>query len=170
MWIWCGVAVGVLTPILLFLAEWNIERKQDIVLSPLEWRRNPEWPRSGPRYLVGDRTADFVPRMHQYTKTAEIMITIASATIVFVPSHVVGQPILAFSVILLGFAVLWGVLFVSWMSYCYEQALYNPENFGAKSSSTMFAMGFGALACFVIAYITLAIAVACAITHGQPFR
>ena len=34
----------------------------------------------------------------------------------------------------------------------------------------MFALGFGALACFVIAYMSLAIAVAIAILHGPPLK
>jgi hypothetical protein len=170
MWIWLGAAFGLAVPALLFLIEFRIERKLDIVLSPRQWRANTDWPQSGPRYLQGTELVDFVPRMQQYTKTAEIMITLSSATIVFVPSHVVGQPMLAFSVILLGFAVLWGVLFISWMSYCYEQDLYDPKNFGALNSSTMFGLGFGALACFATAYLTLAVVVARAIADGQSFK
>lgn len=75
---------------------------------------------------------------------------LSSASIVFVPSHVSNQPILAFSVVLLGFAVLWGVSFIAWMSYCYEETLYNPANFTACKSSIMFALGLGPLACFVL--------------------
>ncbi len=170
MWIYLGIAVGVIAPALLGLIEYCIERKQDIVLCPREWILNSEWPKGGQRYLTGTKLVDFVPRMQQYTKTAEIMITLSSATIIFIPSHVTGQQILAFSVILLGFAVLWGVLFISWMSYCYEQALYSPANFGARSSSTMFALGFGALACFVIAYMSLALAVANAVLYGPQLK
>ena len=139
-------------------------------MSPIEWNLNPKWPQSKPKYVLGNQLVDFVPRMQQYTKTAEIMITLSSATIIFIPSHVTGQPIIAFSVILLGFSVLWGVLFISWMSYCYEQALYSPANFGAGSSSTMFALGFGALACFVIAYMSLALAIAHAVLYGSQLK
>ena len=38
------------------------------------------------------------------------------------------------------------------------------------SPSTMFALGFGALVCFVIAYMSLAIGVARAILYGPPLR
>ena len=170
MWMYLGIAVGVIAPALLGLIEYCIERKQDIVLCPREWILNPKWPKEGHRYLIGTELVHFVPRMQQYTNTAEIMITLSSATIIFIPSHVTGQPMLAFSVILLGFAVLWGVLFISWMSYCYEQVLYNPLNFGARSSSTMFAFGFGALACFVVAYVSLAVGVAHAILYGPALK
>ena len=169
MWMYLGLAVGLAAPILLGLIEYRIERKQDIVLSPREWEVNPKWPESGPLYLIGVELVDFVPRMQQYTKTTEIMITLSSASIIFIPSHLSKLPILAFSVVLLGFAVLWGVSFVAWMSYCYEESLYNPANFNAYTSSTMFALGFGALACFVFAYMALAIAIAYAISYGQPF-
>ncbi|MGA3012158.1 MAG: hypothetical protein ABSD72_18025 [Terracidiphilus sp.] len=168
MWIYIGAAVGLAAPILLGFIYWLAERKQDVVLSPREWKINPDWPKSGQRYLVGSELVDFVPRMQQYTKTTEIMITISSASIVFIPSHVSKQPMLAFSFILLGFAVLWGVFFIAWMSYCYEESLYNPANFNAITSSVMFGLGFGALASFVGAYAFLAVAVAKAITYGQP--
>jgi len=106
--------------------------------------------------------------MQQYTKTAEIMITLSSASIIFIPSHLSKQPMFAFSFILLGFAVLWGVSFIAWMSYCYEESLYNPANFNAITSSIMFGLGFGAFASFVGAYMFLAVVIAKAIAYGQP--
>lgn len=74
----------------------------------------------------------------------------------------------AFSFILLGFAVLWGVSFIAWMSYCYEESLYDPANFNAVTSSIMFGLGFGSLASFVGAYLFLAVVIAKAIAYGQP--
>jgi hypothetical protein len=167
MWMSLGVAFGVAAPIVLGYFEYQIERGSEIVLSPREWVANPSWPQTGPRYLVGDKLVDFIPRMQQYTKTAEIMITLASASIIFIPSHLSKQPAFAFSMILLGFAVVWGVCFIAWMSYCYEQALYDPTNFNARESSTMFAMGFGALTCFAVAYLVLALVIGHAIANGQ---
>ncbi|MGO8756984.1 MAG: hypothetical protein ACLQG3_02555 [Terracidiphilus sp.] len=169
MWLYLGMAAGLALPILFGLVEFCIERKQFIVLSPQEWILNPDWRQSGQRYLLGPNLVDFVPRMQQYTKIAEIMITLASASIIFIPSHVNTRPSLAFSVALLGFAVLWGVLFIAWMSYCYEQALYNPANFNAAASSTMFGLGFGALSCFALAYIALAFQIALAVANRQAF-
>jgi len=167
MWTCWGVSLGLLAPIIMFLIEYRIERKLDIVISPREWIANPKWPQEKQRYLVGDKLVDFVPRMQQYTKTAEIVITLASASLLFVPSHLSKQPMLALTVTLLGFAVLWGVLFIVWISYCYEETLYNPKRFGAVQSSISFALGFGALACFGIAYIVLALIFAHAIASGQ---
>jgi hypothetical protein len=132
---------------------------------------NPKWrnttPDNEPRYLITDKLVDFVPRMQQYTKTAEIMITLASASILFIPSHVGKQPVLALPMVLLGFGVVWGVWFIAWMSYCYEQSLYDPANFRAGESSIMFALGFGALACFALAYLALAITIAHSIATGH---
>lgn len=167
MWMSLGVLVGIAAPAILGLIEYGIEGKQDIVLSPREWICNPAWPNSESRYSVSDKLVDFIPRMQQYTKTAEIMITLASASIVFIPFHVSKQPAFAFPMVLLGFAVVWGVCFIACMSYCYEQALYDPANFTAGKSSTMFALGFGALACFALAYLVLALIIAFAIGHGR---
>jgi hypothetical protein len=168
MWMYVGVAFGLAAPTLLGFFSWFMERKQDIVLSPRQWKANPDWPKSKPRYLIGMELVDFVPRMQQYTKTAEIMITLSSASIIFIPSHLSRQPMLAFSFILLGFAVLWGVSFIAWMSYCYEESLYDPANFNAITSSVMFGLGFGAFASFAGAYMFLAVVIARAIAGGQP--
>jgi hypothetical protein len=168
MWTYWGVGFGLIAPMIMFLIEYRIKRKLDIVMSPREWIPNPKWPQEKPRYLLGDKLVDFVPRMQQYTKTAEIMITLASASILFVPSHLSKHPVLALSVTWLGFAVLWGVLFIVCISYCYEGALYDPNRFGAFQSSLSFALGFGALGCFAVAYIVLALAFAHAIALGQP--
>lgn len=167
MWTIVGICVGLAAPVILGAVEYTIEKRtESITLTPREWIANPNWPRGDPKYLVGEKLVDFVPRMQQYTKTAEIAITLASASIVLIPSHLSKLPSLAFSLTLQGFTVLWGVTFIAWMSYCYEQSLYDPASFGARESSTMFALGFGALACFAIGYISLALAVAHAIATG----
>jgi hypothetical protein len=119
MWTYWGVGFGLIAPIIMFLIEYRIERKLDIVMSPREWIPNPKWPQDKPRYLVGYKLVDFVPRMQQYTKTAEIMITLASASILFVPSHLSKHPMLALSVTLLGFAVLW----VCFSSFVFRTAM-----------------------------------------------
>jgi hypothetical protein len=167
MWMCLGVVLGTAVPVVLGCIEYRIERGMNIVLSPREWIANPQWPEAKPFYRVGDKLVDFVPRMQQYTKTAEIVITLSSASIIFIPSHVTKQPILALSMILLGFAVVWGVCFIAWMSYCYEQALYDPASFGIGRSAVMFGSGFGGLFCFAVAYLVLAFVVAHAIAHGQ---
>jgi hypothetical protein len=166
VWIATGISLGIAAPISIGCIEYFFfERGLDIVISPREWLVNPAWPQEGPRYLLGEKRVDFAPRMQQYTKVAEIMITLSSASLVFIPSHLTRSPSLAFPLMLLGFAVLWGVCFIAWMSYCYETALYSPHNFGAKSSSTTFGLGFGALFCFAIAYLVLAIIVAKGFVH-----
>lgn len=166
VWILIGVSLGASPPIVLGLVEYFFfERTQDIVISPREWIINPNWPQNGPRYLIGDKLVDFAPRMQQYTKAAEIMITLSSASLVFMPSHLAKTPVFALPATLLGFAVLWGVGFIAWMSYCYETSLYNPEDFGARSSSAIFGLGFGALGCFATAYLSLALIVAHQFVH-----
>ncbi len=167
MWTALGIVVGLAAPCICGVVEYRIERRaQSISLTPREWIAKIDRRIDDPKYVLGEKLVDFVPRMQQYTKTAEIAITLASASIVLIPSHLSKLPTLAFSLTLLGFTVLWGVAFVVWMSYCYEQALYDPEWFGARQSSTMFALGFGAMACFAIGYVALSLAIAHAIASG----
>jgi hypothetical protein len=166
-WIVAGVLFGIAAPTLLGWIHYRIERGQNIVLFPREWISNPQWPRAEPYVLVGDKLVDFVPRMQQYTKTAEMVITLASASNVFIPGHVSRNPATDLPLVLLGFAVVWGVCFIAWMSYCYEQALYDIGSFQAQEYSTMFALGFGALDCFAVAYLVLALVIAHALAYGQ---
>lgn len=166
-WMAGGIALGVGAPIVLGFIEYRLGRNLDIVLSPREWLANPSWPADPSRYVIGEKLVDFVPRMQQYTKTAEIVITLSSASIVFIPSHVNKRPALSCSLVLLGFAVVWGASFIAWMSYCYEETLYDPKRFRNLESSIMYGLGFGALACFAFAYLIFAINVALAITFGN---
>jgi len=53
MWIWLGVATGILAPALFFLFEYQIERRQEIVLFPRQWRVNLDQ-QSGTRYVPGE--------------------------------------------------------------------------------------------------------------------
>jgi hypothetical protein len=78
------------------------------------------------------------------------MVTLSSASLVFIPSLHVGNanPIFAYAIVMLGFSVFYGVLFMALMTYFYEMFLYNPRNFGALQSSTMFSFGFSGLMCF----------------------
>jgi hypothetical protein len=114
------------------------------------------------KFVVTEETVDFDSRLAHYTKTAEVLITLASASLVFVPTlHIsTHRGLFAFSMTLLGICVLLAVLFMVFLIYYYEESLYFPTTYTAKRSALVNAFGFTALTCFGLAYLTIALQVA----------
>jgi hypothetical protein len=67
--------------------------------------------------------------------------------------------------VLLSLAVVYALLFMALLTYFYEMFLFNPNNFGAFHSSTIFTLGFSSFACFGLAYISLALVFAQKVSH-----
>jgi len=116
-----------------------------------------------------------VPRHGHYLKCAEVLITLASASLVFIPTlHVSALlPRLGFSMVLLGFTVVYGLLFMALLTYFYEMFLFNPASFTTFRSSAIFTLGFSAFLCFALAYLVLSIIIGTAVANGSlapPFR
>lgn len=107
-------------------------------------------------------TIGFEHRLDSYLKTAEIIITLASASLVFAPKvlNLPEHPWFPFTVVMLGLSVGFGVAFMVALTYFYEGSLYNPESYTATKSGLVNALGFAALLSFGIAYIALAIQLA----------
>jgi hypothetical protein len=164
--IWSGVAMGLLIPAAFFAFEYSIERKaQYVTLTPFKRTRDP---RTG-EIIRGSEEVSFDPRHGHYMKCAEVLITLASASLVFIPTlHVSALlPKLAFSMVLLGFTVVYALLFMALLTYFYEMFLFNPASFTAVRSSTVFTFGFSAYLCFALAYIWLSIITGTAIGNGS---
>ncbi len=162
---WVGLVVGIAVISALFLIEWNIERKAPYVtLTPFEVFRDPK----DPSKLIGTgQRVDFDPRQGHYMKLAEVLITLAAASLVFIPSHLPGLPRIGFSMVLLGTSVLYALMFMATLTYFYEMFLFNPISFTAWKSSLMFSSGFAALICFALAYGWLSLELAIALKVGM---
>lgn len=74
-----------------------------ISFSPLKW----SWNRVSGMYERQDEPVGFETRLQHYVRTAEVMITLASASLVFIPRlHIGIHPTLfAYSLVLLGLCV-----------------------------------------------------------------
>jgi hypothetical protein len=166
--IWLGVLVALALPAAFFTFEYLIEKKEKYVtLTPLRVRRDPGNPE---KLVFFDEEVSFDPRHEHYLKCAEVLLTLSSASLVLIPTLHVGTAILsrfAFSLVLLGFTVVYGLLFMALLTYFYEMFLFNPKTFNAFRSSLIFALGFTAFACFAIAYLWMAIVTAYAVAHGS---
>jgi hypothetical protein len=164
--IWLGVAMGVLIPMAFFAFEYSIERKAPYVtLMPFKRTRNPE---TG-AIIAGTEEVSFDPRHGHYLKCAEVLITLASASLVFIPTlHIASLlPKLALPMVPLGFTVVYALLFMALLTYFYEMFLFNPANFTAFRSSLVFTLGFSAFLCFALAYLILSIIMGIAIGNGS---
>jgi hypothetical protein len=103
----------------------------------------------------------FDPRHERYMKVAEVVTALASASLVFIPSSrlSVYPHSCAFAMALLGFVVLYSVLFTALLTYFYESFLYDDLSYAAWKYGLVHALGFGGLLCFAVAYVVLAIRV-----------
>lgn len=160
-----AVALGVAIPVVFFIFEFRIERKAPYVtLTPFKRARNPV---DGTVIEVPGEV-DFDPRHGHYMKLGEVLITLASASLVFIPTvHSTSQlPALGFCMVVLGLTVLYSLGFMAAITYFYEMFLFEPHSFTAFRSSFMFSLGFGALSTFALAYLVLAFSVAYALVKG----
>jgi hypothetical protein len=113
----------------------------------------------------------FEHRHERYMNVAEVMVTLASASLVFVPSSRLSlySHACAFALILLGLCVLYSVGFMALMTYFYERFLYDDQTYTPWKYGLLHGLGFGALFCFALAYIVLAGGVANAVIYAIPF-
>jgi len=160
-----GWSFGIIVGIVLFLSAYlwclRVEKSYDYVTFTPRKRD-----RFG-KYIEGEgkeeELVDFDPRHGHYLKCAEVVITLSSASLIFIPSVHLSSGVLprfAFSLVLLGFTVLYGVLFMAFVTYFYEEFLYDPKRFTVYRSALLSALGFTALLCFGLSYGWLAIQLA----------
>jgi hypothetical protein len=125
--------------------------------------------RTGPTEVrQTEESASFEPRLVHYMKTAEVMVTLSAATLVFIPGLHLLRPLpwLAFPMVLFGFTVVAGVAFMALLTYFYEEFLYDPRRYTPFKSALSATLGFCGLAYFGLAYFVLAIQVGRAFSSG----
>lgn len=153
-----GAIVAVIDLIACYVICRKSERKyEEGTFTPRKGDRNGE-------YILyetpGDDVVDYEPRHGHYLKTAEVIVTLASASLLFLPSaHMSGVPLakFGFSIVLLASCVMSGVLFMALVTYFYEDFLYDPRSFTLNRSAWLSALGlmeltyFGLRAVFISA-------------------
>jgi len=103
----------------------------------------------------------FEPILARYLRAAEFIIGLASASIVLL----VGSSALhnsqghlpwryASPLNLLGFSVVYGVAFIVWLNYRYEE-FQHGQDYTRNAYSLTLALGFGSLFCFFTGYFWL---------------
>jgi hypothetical protein len=162
-----GVILGICLPIPLFVYEFRQERKTVeqgafITLTPFKQRRTLK----GPVEKL-DEDVGFDARESNYLKIAEVLVTLASASLAVFITHPALLPrghvpsfLEGTALVLLAFSVLYGLAFMAAMTYFHEMFVFDPRSFTAFRSSLMFTLGFGAFECFGVSYLLLATVVA----------
>jgi hypothetical protein len=103
----------------------------------------------------------FEPLLVKYIRAAEFLITLASGSIVLLAgSSFLHNPgghlpwIFASPLLLLGWSIVFGVTFIVWLIFSYEEYQHgNPHT--AKVYTVSETLGFGSLGCFCAGYILL---------------
>ena len=115
-----------------------------------------------------EEEVEFDARHGHYMKIAEVITSLAAASIAFIPQlHVPYRSgVFAYCLALLGASVLLCVLFMALLNYFYEASLYVPRTYTARKSALVTALGFGGLGCFALAYLFIACRVGWAIYRG----
>jgi hypothetical protein len=167
--------LGLILPLGLFGIEYYFERKvkkaAELKGSKIWWTLSPQ--RKVRNFQTGliepkPEEIDFDPRHGHYMKCGEVVITLASASLVFIPSlhFTASLPWLGLPMVLLGFTVVYALAFMGLLTYFYEMQLQNPDSFTAFRSCVLFALGFSGLGSFAIAYFTLSILSGNALSNG----
>jgi len=104
----------------------------------------------------------FEPRLANYTRAAETLIGLASASVVLLAGSSVLRSggrlpwFYASPLVLLGICVVYCVGFIGLLIFYYESFLHFPNSYTRFRYSLIQALGFAALICFSLAYLWLA--------------
>jgi hypothetical protein len=151
-WIIGGV-VSLSIPWLCYSISRRSESKFEITFTPRKRDRHGNF--------VADEVVSYEDRHGHYLKTAELIVTLASASLLFIASsHLnIKAPLatFSFSIVLLACCVASGVTFMGLVTYFYELFLFDPNTFTLRRSAWLTALGLMELLYFGFAYLGLAI-------------
>jgi hypothetical protein len=108
----------------------------------------------------------FEPRLANYVRAVEFLLGIATGSIVLLVGssalHANGMVpwVFASPLIVLGFCVVYGVLFMALLIYHYEQFLHHHHNYTRTRYVRTVGLGFSTLCCFCLGYFWLVCSVA----------
>lgn len=172
-----GIVTGIALPLIMFAIEAGFEWKNMRRNKTAETRKKLWWTLTPQKKVrdfntgevrATDEEVDFDPRHGHYMRCGEIIITLASASLVFLPSlhFTAALPWLGLPMVLFGFTVAYTLTFMGLLTYFYEMQLHNPDTFTALRSCLLFSLGFSSLACFAIAYFVFSLLIGTALSQG----
>jgi hypothetical protein len=164
------IILAVVPSAAIFALIYRVKRKSKyFTFRPHKWKHD----RKKDDFVEQDEEEDFDKRHDQYLKIAQVVTTLASASLYFVPQLHSSMSLhffsfcMTFSTVLLGESVLLTVLFMVALTFFYEESLEAPKSYTRCRYAFVNAFGFGGLVCFALAYAFVSLGVAWALGKGS---
>jgi hypothetical protein len=137
----------------LWVVFWSIHRRSrhnHFFFDPQDsFRANPV----NPALPKSAETATFEPFLKHYIGVTQLLVTVAAASIAFGGSnHVQGAPIVNDAKLFLAWSIFYGVSFCAVLLWRYDEYAQNMNSYTLGWYSTIFALGFSSLICFILGY------------------
>jgi hypothetical protein len=99
-------------------------------------------------------TSTFEPMLRHYIGVVQLLVTVAAASLAFggVPNAGVARTVLA-AKLLLAWSVFFGVLYCAILLWRYDEYAQDRYSYTLFWYSTVFALGFSCLTCFMVGYL-----------------
>jgi hypothetical protein len=129
---------------------WSTHRRGHFFFDPQDsFRANSE----NRVFPASAKTATFEPLLKHYIGVTQLLVTVAAASIAFGgSSQSLGSPIVV-AKLLLAWSIFYGVLFCALLLWTYDEYAQDMESFTLGWYSTVYAMGFSCLTCFMLGYL-----------------
>jgi hypothetical protein len=148
-------AAGAVTLFGILLAYFRLEnRGSNYVYFDAQDFAHYEAANLGTRRLPIKKDSTFEPMLKSYIEVMKLLITVAAASVAFGDQHPKLGIILA--KIVLAFSILYGVLFCALLQFFYEVYTQNVKSYSPLKYSSIEALGFSALVCFITGYLVWA--------------
>jgi len=107
----------------------------------------------GRAFPASATNATFEPILKHYIGVTQLLITVAAASIAFGGSSQTFGTTIAIAKLLLAWSIFYGVLFCALLIWRYDEYAQNIKSYTVGWYSTIFALGFSSLVCFMLGYL-----------------
>ena len=100
------------------------------------------------------QTATFEPFLKHYIGVTQLLVTVAAASIAFGGNNQSFGTAIVFAKLLLAWSIFYGVLFCALLLWRYDEYAQDMKSYTLGWYSTIFALGFSCLICFMCGYLS----------------
>jgi hypothetical protein len=104
-------------------------------------------------FPVSAETATFEPMLKHYIGVTQLLVTVAAASIAFGGNGQASSASIAAAKLLLAWSIFYGVLFCAFLIWRYDEYAQNVRSYTLFWYSSIFALGFSCLVCFMFGYL-----------------
>jgi hypothetical protein len=101
---------------------------------------------------ISAKTATFEPMLKHYVGVTQLIVTVAAASIAFGNNVTSASPVVIAKLIL-AWSIFYGVLFCALLLWRYDEYAQDMRSYTTGWYSTVFALGFSSLSCFMLGYL-----------------